>query len=562
MRYLITSALPYINGVKHLGNLVGSMLPADVLARFLRQEGKEVLYICATDEHGTPAEIGALEAKQSVEKYCTEQHLIQKNIYEKFGLSFDYFGRSSSPENKKITQHFFQELQKNGLIVEKTIQSFYSIEDQRYLPDRYVTGTCPHCGYERARGDQCENCAKLLDPTDLIEAKSSISGSSNLEIRDTKHLFLKLDLLTDKVKKWLQKDKENWPKLVTSIAQKWISEGLRERCITRDLSWGVPVPSPGFEDKVFYVWFDAPFEYIGATQEWANGIGKPDEWQKWWQDPKNVHYSQYMGKDNVPFHTVMWPASLLGTNELIKMVDFIKGVNWLNYYGGKFSTSQKRGVFTDQALEVFPADIWRWALMAMIPESDDSSFTWKLFQEIVNADLANNFGNFVNRTLKFTASKIGNTVPEGGQWTDCEEKLQKNVNKTLAEISKHIYNQEFRKAIVSIRELWSLSNHYIDEQAPWQLLKTDPPKCAMVIRTCINLIRVNAMAASPIIPFTAEIIFKHLGLKKEETQGKLEKGFDLKAIPAGRSFEVPPILFQRLDDAKITELEEQFKGKE
>ncbi|MBT7087885.1 methionine--tRNA ligase [bacterium] len=562
MKYLITSALPYINGVKHLGNLVGSMLPADVTARFLRQEGEEVLYICATDEHGTPAEIGAFHAKQSVEKYCTDHYELQKNIYERFGLSFDYFGRSSSEENKKLTQHFYKELKANNLITKKTIKSFYSVDDQRYLPDRYVTGTCPHCGYEKARGDQCENCSKLLDPTDLIEAKSTISGGSNIEIRETEHLFLKLDLMTDKVKKWLRQDKENWPKIVSSIAQKWLTEGLRERCITRDLSWGVPIPEPGFETKVFYVWFDAPFEYIGATQEWANSIGQPDEWKKWWKDPENVKYFQYMAKDNIPFHTIMWPSVLLGTDEKIKMVDFIKGMSWLTYYGGKFSTSEKRGVFTDQALEVFPADYWRWALMAMIPESDDSSFTWNLFQDIVNADLANNFGNFVNRTLKFTASKIGETVPEGGEWTEREEKLQTDVNKILADISSYIHQQEFRKAISSMRELWSLGNHYIDEQAPWKLLKTDPQKCHMVIRTCINLIRVNAIAAFPFIPFTSELIFEHLELAKTNRQFCLTDGLDLKSIPAGQAFKIPPILFQRLDDEKITNLKDKFQGKE
>ena len=354
-RILITSALPYINGIKHLGNLVGSMLPADIYARFQRQRGHDVLYICATDEHGTPAELAALEAGLEVAEYCRQQHQIQAEIYDRFGLSFDYFGRSSSRQNRELTQHFCRQLDARGLIEERVTQQVFSTTDGRYLPDRYIVGTCPHCGYDAARGDQCENCTRVLDPVELLDARSAVSGSTELEIRETRHLFLLQSKLADRLAEWIGSLRD-WPNLVTSIARKWLTEGLHDRGITRDLSWGVPVDRPGFEDKVFYVWFDAPIEYIAATREWADEAPEERDWRSWWYDADDVRYVQFMAKDNIPFHTISFPGTLLGSGESWKLVDYIKGFNWLNYYGGKFSTSRKRGVFMDQALAKFPAD--------------------------------------------------------------------------------------------------------------------------------------------------------------------------------------------------------------
>ncbi|MFQ5350106.1 MAG: methionine--tRNA ligase, partial [Thermoanaerobaculia bacterium] len=351
-RVLITSALPYINGIKHLGNLVGSMLAADVYARFQRQLGSEVLFLCATDEHGTPAELAALEEGLPVAEYCRRQHEIQADIYRRFALSFDWFGRSSSPQNHELTRHLCAKLDEHGLVEERLMRQVYSLTDERYLPDRYIIGTCPHCGYEAARGDQCENCTRVLDPTDLVEPRSAVSGSTDLEVRETRHLFLLLSKLQGRVEEWVG-SRQGWSVLVSSIARKWLTEGLRDRCITRDLEWGVPVDRPGFEGKVFYVWFDAPIEYIAATREWADATpaGEKRDWRSWWFDVDDVRYVQFMGKDNVPFHSVTFPATLLGSGEPWQLVDTIKGFNWLSYYGGKFSTSGRRGVFMDQALD-------------------------------------------------------------------------------------------------------------------------------------------------------------------------------------------------------------------
>ena len=458
-RYLITSALPYINGIKHLGNLAGSMLPADVHARFRRMQGHEVLFICATDEHGTPAELGALEAGLDVRSYCDQQHSLQRDVCARFGLSFDFFGRSSSRQNRELTQHLAERLEKAGLIEERTTPQVYSIDDQRFLPDRYVEGTCPRCGYESARGDQCDNCGALLDPVDLIRPRSKISGSERLEVRDTTHLFLLQDRMAERIRAWVDAAQE-WPPLARSIAYKWLDEGLQPRAITRDLSWGVPVtkngrPRPGFEDKVFYVWFDAPIEYIAATEEWADATGA--DWERWWRTDKgagDVRYVEFMGKDNVAFHTVSFPVTLSGSGEPWKLVDRLKVPNWVTWYGGKFSTSERRGVFMDQALDLLPADYWRWRLMANAPENADSAFTWSGFQNGVNADLVNVLGNFVNRVVRFGEARFGGVVPDGGMPGPLEQALFEELDTHLRELTEHHEAMEFRRAAAETRAIW------------------------------------------------------------------------------------------------------------
>ena len=557
MRYLITSALPYINGIKHLGNLVGSMLPADVYARFLRQEGEEVLYICGTDEHGTPAEIAALEEGLDVAEFCTRQYERQADVYKKFGLSFDYFGRTSSADQKELTQDFYRSLDQQGFIEEREISQVYSITDERFLPDRYVEGTCPNCGYEKARGDQCENCTKLLNPTDLIEPRSAVSGSTDVEVRTSRHLFLRLDKLSDEVRAWVD-SQADWPNLTKSIAYKWLDEGLQSRGITRDLKWGVPVPKAGFEDKVFYVWFDAPIGYVSATKTWGDLNSR--DWKSWWYDAEDVRYTQFMAKDNLPFHTIMWPATILGTREPWKMADYIKGFNWLNYYGGKFSTSSKRGVFLDQALEIAPPDYWRYMLMASAPESSDSAFTWEQFQTKVNKELADNFGNFINRILKFTASRFGNELPAGGEPGEAEAELEGRCKELVAVLRSHLHSMEFRKATETLNALWSAGNQYIDIRAPWTLFKQDKDQAAVVIRTCINLIRLYAIASAPFIPTTAKTLFDALQLTESERHSNMTDATNLGILGAGRSFEVPPVLIQKIDDDRVAELKAQYGG--
>lgn len=562
-RILVTSALPYINGIKHLGNLAGSMLPADVWSRFKRGQGHEVLYICATDEHGTPAELAAAAAGQDVRTYCDEQHEIQKKAGEQFGLSYDWFGRSSNAPNRRLTQHFAEVLEKNGLIEERVDRMIYSIDDARFLPDRYVEGTCPHCGYEKARGDQCDNCGRLLDPTDLKDPYSAVSGSRNLEVRDTRHLYLLQTRIEDRIRAWIES--KDWQTLARSIALKHLDEGLIDRGITRDLKWGVPVvgpdggPRPGMEGKVFYVWFDAPIEYIGATEEWAEANG--GDWESWWRLDKgadDVRYVQFMGKDNVAFHTVSFPATILGSGEPWKTVDTLKAFNWLNWYGGKFSTSQGRGVFMDQALEILPADYWRWHLTAYGPEGSDAAFTWEQFQSTTNKDLADVLGNFVNRIVKFTESKFDGVVPEGGEPGPLEAQLEEDVRAGIAEATAALEAMEFRKAAQAIRAVWVLGNEYLQVAAPWTAYKTDVARSAVGVRTGLNLVALFARLAAPIMPVSAEKIAASVGSTDLSWPGE---GDDfLNVLPTGQAVQAAEVLFRKIEDAQVAEWTERFGG--
>ncbi len=567
-RILITSAIPYINGIKHLGNLVGSQLPADLYARYMRARGHEVMFICATDEHGTPAELAAAKAGQPVEAFCAEMHTVQAEIAEGFRLSFDHFGRSSSQRNRTLTQAFAGALADNGLISEVTESQVFSIDDNRFLPDRYITGTCPNCGNTSARGDQCEECTKQLDPTDLINPRSSISGSTNLEVRETKHLYLKQREMRTKLQAWID-SKLDWPILTTSIAKKWLNDGdgLQDRGITRDLYWGVPVmrgdqPWPGMEGKVFYVWFDAPIEYIAATAEWADAQGLPDTaWQRWWRTDlgaDDVRYVQFMGKDNVPFHTLSFPATIMGSGQPWKLVDYIKSFNYLNYDGGQFSTSQGRGVFMDQALSILPADYWRWWLLSHAPESADAEFTWENFQVSVNKDLADVLGNLVSRVTKFAVAKFGETVPSAGSYGEQELALIADLAARTAEYAAQMEAMEVRKAAAELRAIWVIGNEYLQSAAPWTVVKTDPDRAAAMIRLSLNLIRVYAVLSRPFIPDASATMMAAMG--SDDWAWPDDMAAALTVMPAGHAFSVPENLFRKITDDERTDWQTRFAG--
>ena len=569
-KILITSALPYINGVKHLGNLAGSMLPADVYARAMRLLGHEVLYICATDEHGTPAELAAQVEGEETVAYCNAMHEAQKSAGDKFKLSYDYFGRSSSLSNHKLTQHFANVLEEKGLIEERVSQQVYSNADGRFLPDRYVEGICPNCGFEKARGDQCDSCGKLLDPIDLIEPYSAVSGSKDVEIRDTNHLYLKQSSLSGDLLDWVNKAK-GWPPLATSIAHKWLAEGLRDRSITRDLKWGIPVLNEdesareGFEGKVFYVWFDAPIAYIAATQDWAEENGK--DWKSWWRTDagaEDTKYVQFMGKDNVAFHTLSFPTTILGSGEPWKLVDCLKAFNWVTWYGGKFSTSQKRGVFMDQALDIAPSDYWRWHLIANAPESSDTAFTWEEFQLSVNSDLANVLGNFVNRITKYACGKFEGKVPEGGKRTAAEEWLLKELNQRIPLLISFYEKREFRKAMSETRAIWAAGNEYLTQAAPWTHYKTDINQAAMGVRVGLNLVSLFGILAQPIIPDAASKILDAMNIPENNRSWNfgssevITKLID--ALPFGHEINSPNVLFAKIEDNDVEIWAEKYKG--
>ncbi len=567
-RILITSAIPYINGIKHLGNLIGSQLPADLYARYQRGRGNEVMFLCATDEHGTPAELAAAKAGKPVAEYCADMYAVQADIAKRFGLSFDHFGRSSSEQNRHLTQHFAGKLDEAGLIREVSEKQVYSNADGRFLPDRYIEGTCPNCGYDRARGDQCENCTKQLDPTDLIEPRSAISGSTDLEVRETKHLYLRQSAMKDQLDAWID-SKTDWPILTTSIAKKWLhdGDGLQDRGITRDLDWGVPVKKgdqdwPGMEGKVFYVWFDAPIEYIACAKEWADENGKTDaDWERWWRTDKgadDVRYVQFMGKDNVPFHTLSFPATILGSGEPWKMVDHLKSFNYLNYDGGQFSTSQGRGVFMDQALAILPADYWRWWLLSHAPESSDSEFTWENFQQSVNKDLADVLGNFVSRITKFCRSKFGEAVPEGGTFRAREQELIADITRRVRAYEGHMEAMEVRKSAQELRAIWVAGNEYLQSAAPWSTFKEDPEQAAAQVRLGLNLIRLYAVLSAPFIPDASAKMLSAMNTLDTSWPEDVEAA--LNALPAGHEFSVPDVLFAKIADEDREDWQEKFAG--
>lgn len=552
-KHLVTSALPYVAGIKHLGNLAGSLLPADVHARFLRQQGEEVAFICATDEHGTPAELAAAAANEDVAAYCDRLHAEQADTYRRFGLSFDHFGRTSSETNRRLTQRLFLDLEAAGFIEEREIRQIWSPHDGRFLPDRYVEGTCPHCG-GAARGDQCEECSTTLDPDELVDPRSAISGAKGLELRATRHLFLRQEALSDRIGDWLA-TRTDWPAQTLGIARGWITQGLRDRCITRDLDWGVPVPKPGWEGKVFYVWFDAPIGYIAATEEWCRDTGRAVA--DWWSADADVRHLQFLGKDNVPFHAISFPATLIGAGGL-HLADVIKGLNWLNYEGGRFSTSRRRGIFLDQALGLLPADTWRWWLSAHAPEGADATFSFDAFAAGVNSDLADKLGNLVSRVLGFVATRCDGRVPDTGQEAPADDLLHRRLAEELAALVAHHRSLEIRKAADRVRAIWDLANGYVANEAPWTAAKTDPARAAAITRNAVGLVRASAIAAHAFIPETAQRILSLLG--EDGTPRWPEDSREALRVAPDLTISKPPILFPKLDAAWTAEQTLRFAG--
>jgi methionyl-tRNA synthetase len=508
-----------------------------------------------------------LESGQDIATYCAEQHRIQKDLGERFGLSWDFFGRSSARPNHELTVHFARALWKRGHLEVRLTKQVYSNAEQRFLPDRYVIGTCPHCGYERARGDQCENCTRVLDPADLIDPRSAVSGSRDIEIRDSAHLFLKQSQFVDELRRWIDSHKSDWPLLVSSIAYKWLDEGLHDRGITRDLEWGVPVPDDigdgKLKGKVFYVWFDAPIEYIAATREWADAFGKGEIWRDWWfgEPARKVTYYEFMGKDNVPFHTVGFPVTILGSGEPWKLVDRIKGFNYINYCGGKFSTSEKRGVFMDSALEILPADYWRYYLMANAPESADTNFTWEHFAGIVNKDLADVLGNFVNRVTKFCASRFDSRVPAEGTYGEEEHALATELDARLSALTAHFEATEFRKALAELRAIWVAGNEYLTRAAPWTAIKTDVARAAAGVRMGLNLVHLFGHLSWPAIPSVALRIHQAIQAAPSIIPWPNEPMSEfLDQLDAGQEIRPPEVLFAKITDEQIAAWTIRFGG--
>ena len=541
---LITSALPYVNNIPHLGNLI-QVLSADVFARFCRLKGYETIYICGTDEYGTATETKALEEGISPKELCDKFYVIHEDIYKWFNISFDKFGRTSAEKHIEITQSVFKSLDKNKYIFEKTIEQLFCTKCNRFLADRYVKGTCPSCGYEDARGDQCEHCGKLLDPTELVKPRCGICVAEPV-VKSTKHLYFDLPSIVTILEQWINKRSVEgfWAKNALQMTKSWIRDGLKEKGITRDLKWGIPVPKEGFENKVFYVWFDAPIGYISITAALTN------EWEKWWKNPDNVELYQFIGKDNIPFHTVIFPSALLGSGEKWTMLYHMSSTEYLNYESGKFSKSKGIGVFgTDCKDSGIAADVWRFYIFYNRPEKSDYLFTWKDFQEKVNSELIGNLGNLINRTLTFAVRFFNSKINEGDSSSD----FWKTVKEYEEKITAHLERAELKDAYHVIFELSAYGNKIFQDSEPWKMKNENPEKAHRLISDLVYLVRDLALLIQPYTPYTSERILSFIELK-DFTWDKLGK-------PVGKIEKInPEILFTKLEDDLINNLREKFKG--
>lgn len=540
-RRLVTAALPYINNVPHLGHIVGSHLPADIFARYCRLKGYETLFVGGTDENGSTSEIAAEEIGVNIDEFCTKLYREHKKVYDWFNISYDNFSRTTKPIHHKTTQEFFKKIYENGFIAKGKMKVFYSPEEGRFLPDRYVKGTCHKCGYEDANADQCEKCTSVLDPAQLINPKSAITGKS-VEIKEAEHLFLRLDKLSEKLEKWLKK-KKNWRPQVTSLALGWIKEGLRERCITRDLKHGVKVPLKGFEDKVFYVWFDAPIGYISSTKE-----ADPKNWEKFWED-KNTKIYHFLGKDNIPFHTIFWPAMLIAHKEF-NLPYYVEGLQYLNYEGGKFSKSKKRGVFCEKLPETdIDPDIIRAYLTFIIPESGDTEFKWKDFQRRINSDTIGNYGNFINRTLSFIYNKLNKKIskPSEDELTEADRRLIETIRKKTSKIEGYLEKVRLRSAFLEIISLASYGNKYFNDNEPWNTVKKDIRQTSHTLYLCANLCKALAILTQPYLPNTSQRIWEQLNLEGKIGKSGIWNSAAQINLPNGHVINKPYILFNRLE---------------
>ncbi|KDO65962.1 hypothetical protein CISIN_1g006917mg [Citrus sinensis] len=568
---LITSALPYVNNVPHLGNIIGCVLSADVFARYCRLRGYNALYICGTDEYGTATETKAMEENCTTQQICDKYYAIHKAVYNWFNISFDEFGRTSTPQQTEICQAIFKKLLENNWLSEYTTQQLYCDTCKRFLADRLVEGSCPTlgCNYDSARGDQCEKCGKLLNPTELKDPRCKVCQATP-KIRDTDHLFLELPLIKDKLEEYINKMSVSgsWSQNAIQGTYAWLKDGLKPRCITRDLKWGVPVPHEKFKDKVFYVWFDAPIGYISITSCYT-----PD-WEEWWKNPENVALYQFMGKDNAPFHTVMFPSTLLGTEENWTLMKTISVTEYLNYEAGKFSKSKGVGVFGNDVKDTnIPAEVWRYYLITNRPEVSDTLFTWEDFQAKLNTELLNNLGNFVNRVLSFIAKPpgrgYGSIIPDSPK-ADLHPSTKMLAEKISNHIDQYIEAMEKVKLKQGLRIGMSISsegNAYLQESQFWKLYNEDQGSCSIVIRTSVGLVYLLACLLEPFMPSFSLEVLKQLNVPTETKFSLSDENGDLERarkpweiLPAGHRIGMSSPLFKELKDEDVRFFREKFAG--
>ncbi|CAI8500668.1 methionine--tRNA ligase mes1 [Hanseniaspora opuntiae] len=552
---LITSALPYVNNVPHLGNIVGSVLSADIYSRYCKNRGYNTLFVCGTDEYGTATETKAIEDKCTPQELCDKYHQVHKKVYEWFQIGFDKFGRTTTEKQTEIAQDIFLKLNENGYLEEQSMKQLYCPEHKGYLADRYVEGECPKCHYEDARGDQCDKCGSLLDPFELINPRCKLD-SGKPEPKFSDHIFLSLNKLESEIKDWAAEasEKGSWSKNSKTITNSWLKEGLNPRCITRDLKWGTPVPLEKYNDKVLYVWFDAPIGYVSITANYT------DNWEKWWKNPENVQLYQFMGKDNVPFHTVIFPGSLIGTRENWTKLHHLSTTEYLQYENGKFSKSRGVGVFGNNAQDIgVSPSVWRYYLASMRPETSDSQFSWNDFVTRNNSELLANLGNFVNRIVKFVNSKYNNVIPEfSTKDLPNYDILKEDVDKLLTSYVNEMEQAHLKKGLEIAMLISARGNQFLQENKLDNNLFTNSPKHADAVVGCgLNLIYTLASTIAPYMPETSEKIYEILNVPAL----KISTEFNLNLKPS-HNINDAQYLFTRIDEKNVDLWREKFGGKQ
>ena len=551
---LITSALPYVNNAPHLGNIVGCVLSADVFARFCRSRGYETLYICGTDGYGTATETKAKQEGVTPREICERYHKIHTKVYEDFNISFDAFGKTFCDTHTEVVQNMYHSVLESGFLEEQETEQTFCISCDKFLADRFVEGVCPHCQYEDARGDQCESCGKLLNPTELLKPRCSICQETPV-VKETKHLYLKLPELSQELETWHRSsdEKGQWTANARTTTRSWVEQGLKPRPITRDLKWGVEVPRPGYEHKVFYVWFDAPIGYISITKE-----AFPNDWQRWWHDPEETELYQYMGKDNIPFHSVIFPATKKASRQPWTMLHHLNATEYLNYEGTKFSKSKNIGIFgTDVAQLPFPADFWRFYLMRVRPEKQDSMFSWEDFRDRVNNELVDNVANLVNRVLVYYLKNFGEPIAklDLAAGPSHEQDFIKEVRGYHEAGCKALEANELKEGLTQAMALGKAANRYFQEQEPWKKLKESKEEVGRIMNVLLYCVKDLAVMLHPFVPTTSEKILGWLGV----TEVSWKSVGDFESL-GGLVPQKPELLFKKIEDKQVDEYRQKFSG--
>ncbi len=561
-RFLVTSGLPYANGPIHLGHLAGAYLPADIFVRYHRLKGNDVVFICGSDEHGVPIMLRARAENKSPQEIADFYHEKNKASFAAIGISFDYYGRTSSPVHCKTSQEMFRKMAEKDIFILKTDKQLYDPEAKLFLADRFIIGTCPSCGYADAYGDQCEKCGATLSPTDLIDPRSAITDAKPV-LKESTHWYLPLADSQKALEQWIGKHPE-WKTNVLGQIRSWFSEGLKDRSVTRDLTWGVPVPEDVAKGqdveasgKVLYVWFDAPIGYISATKEWAQEQGDPDRWKKYWQqdDTKLIHF---IGKDNIVFHCLIFPAMLMAHGDFI-LPENVPANEFLNLEGDKLSTSRNYAVWLDDYLKIFDPDPLRYCLANILPETRDADFSWKDFQARFNNELADILGNFINRTLTFIHKNFNGRVPDKGKLDSSDKELKKLLSEAPQKVGHFINNFQLRQGVREAMDVARFANKYFNDKMPWKTIKSEPEKCATTLSLCIETIKTLSVILEPVIPFNAEKIKKLINLPDSNEISKWDNSGEF-SLPSGHMLNTPEILFAKIEDDIIEKEIEKLIG--